>query len=262
MLPKGMKRTELSAKGRIIFPLDVSTLEEAKYYIDLLKDYVGLFKVGLELFVSLGPQILREIKRDIDSSKIFLDLKFHDIPETVRGAYRAASIHGAKFVTIHCDEGKGLLEAVVKEKADRTTKILGVTLLTSLNVDSLKEMGFSPGLTPKDIVMLRANIAKEAGCDGVVCSPLEAGAVKERFGPDFIVVTPGIRPSWASVKGDDQQRAAAPAEAIHNGADYIVVGRPIRSAPDPVEAAKKIAAEIEEALLKGEKIPSSSLHGV
>lgn len=249
MLQNGIKRRELSAKDRIIFPLDVSTLKEAKYYLDLLKDYVGLFKVGLELFVSIGPQILREIKRDIDQSKIFLDLKFHDIPETVRGAYRAASIHGAKFITVHCDEGKGLLETGVKESKDRT-KVLGITLLTSLNGDSLKEMGFSSELTPNDIVMLRANIAKAAGCDGVVCSPLEARAVKEKFGPDFIVVTPGIRPSWASIRGDDQRRTVTPAEAVHNGADYIVVGRPIRLASAPVEAAKRIAGEIAEALLR------------
>ncbi|MDI6793227.1 MAG: orotidine-5'-phosphate decarboxylase [bacterium] len=239
---------KLSAKDRIIFPLDVLTLKEAKYYINLLKDYVGVFKVGLELFVSVGPQILREIKSEESGVNIFLDLKFHDIPATVRGAYRAASIHGAKFITVHCDEGKGLLEAVVKGREDRTAKILGVTLLTSLNKDNLKEMGFSPELTPQDIVMLRANMAKAAGYDGVVCSGLEAHAVKEKFGPDFMVVTPGIRPAWGVIKGDDQQRSVTPTEAIRNGADYIVVGRPVRLAKDPVKAAQEIAEEIEEAL--------------
>ncbi len=238
---------KLSAKDRIIFSLDVLTLKEAKYYIELLKDYVGLFKVGLELFVSVGPQILREIKTEGCQSNIFLDLKFHDIPETVRGAYRAASIHEPKFITVHCDEGKGFLEAVVKERKNRT-KILGVTLLTSLNEDSLKEMGFLPELTSQDVVMLRANMAKAAGCDGVVCSGLEARAVKKFFGPDFIVVTPGIRSSWVSIKDDDQRRTVTPTEAVRSGADYIVVGRPIRLAKDPVKAAKEIAREIEEAI--------------
>ena len=240
---------DLSAKERIIFPLDCQTLEEAEYYVTLLKGYVGLFKIGLELFVRVGPEALKRIRAisGVDQKNIFLDMKFHDIPETVRGAYRAASIHGASFVTVHCDEGRRLLETVAKEDISGT-RVLAVTLLTSLDRDSLIELGYSPDMTPGKIVLRRAEIALNAGCDGVVCSGLEARAIKDRFGADFIVVVPGIRPSWSLVKDDDQRRIITPAEAMRNRADYVVVGRPIREASDPVAAAIKIAEEIDGVL--------------
>ncbi|MBI5183847.1 MAG: orotidine-5'-phosphate decarboxylase, partial [Nitrospinae bacterium] len=242
----------LSAKERIIFPLDCSTLKEAEYYVAILKDYVGLFKIGLELFVSVGPEAIRRIKAisGVDQGNIFLDMKFHDIPETVRSAYQAASIHGVSFVTIHCDEGRRLIETMVGEviKGSRT-RVLAVTLLTSIDKNSLIMLGYPPDITPKEIVLLKAELAKEAGCDGVVCSGLEAHLVKERFGPDFIVVVPGIRPLWSKVRDDDQRRIVTPSEAVRKGADYVVVGRPIREASDPVTAAIKIAEEIEDALL-------------
>jgi orotidine-5'-phosphate decarboxylase len=237
-----------SPQDYLIFPLDVSTYDEAVRYVDLLKDHVGIFKVGLELFVGAGPKIL-EVIRDRSEAGIFLDLKFHDIPATVKGAFLAASTYGITFTTVHCDEGKGLLRAVV-ENNPSGTKILAVTVLTSLDSEALEELGYQEKYVShiSELVLLKAKMAKEAGCAGVVCSGLEVEAVKSELGRDFIAVTPGIRPSWSLVGGDDQKRIITPQQAIKRGADYIVVGRPIRASQNPVEAADKVLAEIETAI--------------
>lgn len=232
---------------RIIFPLDVPSLDEAKKYIHLLKDHVGVFKVGLELFVSEGPNVLKVI-RDETHAKIFLDLKFHDIPETVRRAQKATNVHGADFITVHCDEGTNLLKAVVGSAKDKT-RVLGITVLTSLSKEDLIASGLKKELQdPLKLALHRAEIAEKSGCAGVVCSGKEVKAIKEKFLNDFIVAVPGVRPSWSKISNDDQSRITTPYEAINNGADYIVVGRPIRNADNPLEAAKKIAAEIAKAL--------------
>jgi len=237
-----------SPKDYLIFPLDVAAYEKAIEYVDLLKDHVGIFKVGLELFVGVGPKILDAI-RDRSEAGIFLDLKFHDIPATVKGAFLAASAYGITFATVHCDEGKGLLRTVV-EHNPAGTKILAVTVLTSLDSEALKQLGYQEKYVSHiaELVLLKAKIAKEAGCAGVVCSGLEVEAVKASLGKDFIAVTPGIRPSWSALSKDDQKRIITPYQAIKRGADYIVVGRPIRASKDPVEAAQKILAEIEAAI--------------
>ena len=237
-----------SPKDYLIFPLDVPTYEEAIRYVELLQGHVGLFKVGLELFVSVGPKILRAI-RDRSGSGIFLDLKFHDIPATVKNAFMAASTYGAIFTTVHCDEGKGLLRSVV-ENNPSGTKILAVTVLTSLEGKDLKELGYIDRYVNDltELVMLKARMAKEAGCSGVVCSGLEVEKVKAELGKDFLAVTPGIRPTWSLVGKDDQKRIITPYQAIKRGADYIVVGRPIRSAEKPIEAAKRVLDEIEMAI--------------
>ena len=235
------------SKDRIIFPLDFPDIDSARKYIEILRDNIGLFKVGLELFVKEGPSILSIIKKE-GRAKIFLDLKFHDITETVKGAMKSANALGAEFITVHCDEGRRLLESAV-ESASGKTKVLGVTVLTSLSGESLKEIGMREEFQdPLKLVLHRARIAKSAGCAGVVCSGLEASFVRKEFGKDFIIVTPGIRPSWSVIKNDDQQRIVTPSDAIKAGADYIVVGRPIRTAKDPVDAVKRIEKEIEEAL--------------
>lgn len=234
----------LSPQERIIFALDVPDLSEAIKYIDLLKGHVGVFKVGLELFVSSGPEVVRALSAR-SGEGIFLDMKFHDIPETVKGAMRSASRLGAEFVTVHCDEGRGLLKAVIEGNTSGA-KVLGVTVLTSLSRRDLAEIGIDPKYGPEDLVLHRARLARLAGCNGVVCSGLEAGAVKREFGPDFIVVTPGIRSTGDEV--GDQKRVTTPYQAIYNGADYIVVGRPIRKAADPVKAAGLIAEDIGKAL--------------
>lgn len=240
-------RTATKPHDRIIFPLDFPNYEVAKEYVQLLKEHVGLFKVGLELFVSEGPKVLQTIA-SIAPTKVFLDMKFHDIPETVSAAQRAANVHGAEFITVHCDEGPRLLESVVGSVSNGT-KILAITVLTSLSAEDLKGIGISKELQdPLKLVLHRAKMAKDAKCSGVVCSGREARAVKEKFGKDFIVVVPGIRPEWSCVKNDDQTRITTPYSAIVNGADFIVVGRPIRTASDPTEAADKIAEEVEQGL--------------
>ena len=234
-------------KDLIIFPLDLSTREEAITYVNLLKNHVGLFKIGLELFISQGPDILKSI-RDAGGAGIFLDLKLHDIPATVKRAFLAASLHGPEFVTVHCDEGEKLLREVA-ENNPGNAKILAVTVLTSLNREKLKSLGYAETYTTNlsALVLLKARMAKEAGCHGVVCSGLEVGMIKKELGHELIAVTPGIRPAWSLVKQDDQERIVTPADAINNGADYVVVGRPIRDAKDPADAAKRVAEEIASA---------------
>ncbi len=232
-------------KNRIIFPLDVPDLDEALEFVEILKDDVGVFKIGLELFVKSGPRAVGAVKERTDAA-IFLDMKFHDIPETVKGAIRSASTLGVEFVTVHTEGGSALMRAVVEGSGGKT-KVLGVTVLTSLSSVDLVEAGFDPKYKDaSELVAARARLARNAGCAGIVCSGLEAGLVKKKLGKDFLVVTPGIRPKDSPP--DDQKRLTTPYEAIYNGADYIVVGRPIRNAPDPRKAASLIAEEIGKAL--------------
>ncbi|MBW2644753.1 MAG: orotidine-5'-phosphate decarboxylase [Deltaproteobacteria bacterium] len=239
----------MNAKERLIFPLDVPDSKEAEKYIKLLGNSVGFFKVGLELFVAEGPGILKMIS-ELSDAKIFLDLKFHDIPATVQKAQESANRLGAAFITVHCDEGLAVLSAAARGAA-RNTQVLAVTVLTSLGPEDLLAAGFSSEYADDltKLVLKRAALAQKAGCAGVVCSGLEAAAVKEAF-PDLVVVTPGIRPAWSVVSGDDQKRIVTPYQAIINGADYLVVGRPIRMAKDPKEAAEKTVEEIEKGLEK------------
>lgn len=235
-------------KDYIVFPLDLPSYDQAMSYVNRLKDHVGLFKVGLELFISQGPRILRSIL-DIGSAGIFLDLKLHDIPATVKRAFMAASKYRPRFVTIHCDEGEEVLRSVA-ENNPGNTKILAVTVLTSLDQKKLKELGYDEKFAHNlsALVLLKARMAKAAGCHGVVCSGLEVAAIKRELGPEFLVVTPGIRPSWSVVKKDDQKRIVTPSDAVKNGADYVVIGRPIRDAEDPADAALRVAEEIGSAL--------------
>lgn len=236
-----------TGKDYIIFPLDVSTYDEAMKYVTLLKDSVGLFKVGLELFASQGPAVLVGI-REMTNAKVFLDLKLHDIPETMRRAFLAATQYGPEFVSVHCDQGDGFLKDVAENNPGKT-KILAITLLTSLTGKNLARLGFVDEYVRdlSKLVLLRARIAKEAGCHGIVCSGHEVALIKQEMS-DIIALTPGIRPGWSVVNRDDQQRIVTPAQAVKNGADYIVVGRPIRDAEDPRGAAKRVAEEIESAL--------------
>ena len=233
------------SRDYIIFPLDVPDYDQAMKYVSLLKDHVGLFKVGLELFISQGPVILKAIY-ETAGSKIFLDLKLHDIPATMNRAFLAASTFYPEFVTVHCDAGGGFLKEVADNNPGNT-KILAVTLLTSLNRANLLRLGYKEKYTEdlSSLVLLRARLAKEAGCQGVVCSGHEVEMIKAELGKDYIAVTPGIRPAWSLVEGDDQKRVVTPRIAVEKGADYIVIGRPIRDASDPSDAAKRVAEEIE-----------------
>ena len=233
----------LKPKDRLIFALDVSSLEEVKKWVRLLKGYVGIFKVGKELFTACGPNVVDIIHKA--GGEVFLDLKFHDIPNTVARAGVAAAGLGVKMFNVHTIGGLKMMEAV-RESVDETCKrgrrpiILGVTILTSMDEKTIKQVGIQ-GSVRKRVLQL-AKLAKKAGLDGVVASPLEVKDIKKKLGKDFIIVTPGIR--MPDSKPDDQNRTMTPKQAISAGADYIVVGRPIREAKDPVEAARKILEEM------------------
>ena len=235
----------------IVFPLDVPNRDEAMRYVKLLKDDIGLFKVGLELFISEGPAILDAI-HEIAGHKVFLDLKLHDIPATMSRAFLAASRHRPVFVTVHCDQGKGILSDVGRENPGHT-KLLAITLLTSLHKEDLIRLGYTQQYIDdlSQLALLKARLAREAGCHGVVCSGHEAAMIREALGREMLIVTPGIRPAWAVVGNDDQKRIVTPAAAVERGADYVVVGRPIRDAEDPLDAAKRVADEIAGVLSQG-----------
>ena len=235
------------AKDRIIFPLDVATIEAAKKYIGWLAERVGLFKVGLELFIRCGPEIIDFIHSQT-AARVFLDLKLHDIPATVGRAMSRITDLGVAFDTVHVAENRRMLEAAVEGSAGKVG-VLGVTVLTSVSAKDLESAGYRPVFYDDvpQLVLQRAQQAHEAGCAGVICSGHEAGQIKERFGKDFLAVTPGIRPAWTFNAKEDQRRITTPAQAISAGADYLVIGRPIRDAEDPRQAAVRIAEEIEDA---------------
>jgi orotidine-5'-phosphate decarboxylase len=233
-----------SPSDYLIFPLDVPSEAEAERYIDLLTGHVGMFKVGLELFIQAGPAVVRRITAG--GAKVFLDLKLHDIPATVGRAMARAADLGVTLATVHCGESARMLEAAV-EGAGGRIDVLVVTVLTSVSAEDLRGAGFKERYVKQveDLVVHRAETARAAGCAGVVCSPLEVRGIKSRFGKDFLGVTPGVRPSLEAVAGDDQQRVATPETAVADGADYLVIGRPIRDAADPVAAADRIAQSLE-----------------
>uniref|UniRef100_A0A7C5AKR6 Orotidine 5'-phosphate decarboxylase n=1 Tax=Desulfobacca acetoxidans TaxID=60893 RepID=A0A7C5AKR6_9BACT len=248
----------MAAKKRLIFPLDVPHREQAMAWVEKLRNEVGLFKVGLELFLGEGPKFLEDLA-EMAPEGYFLDLKLHDIPTTVQGALRQL-VRGARFTTVHVDQGRKALKATVDALKERVA-VLGVTVLTSLTPADLVAQGIDPRYAtdpPIELVLLRAGLAYEAGCAGVVCAGSEARAVKEKFGDDFLVVCPGIRPSGAPVPADDQRRIMTPYEAIQAGADYVVVGRPIRLAPDPVARAREVVADIARGLAERPSPPKES----
>lgn len=232
----------MSPQNRLIFALDVPGKKEAKHYAKVLEGVVGCFKIGLELFISEGPDIVKMIQ-DQSAANIFLDLKLHDIPATVRGALRSAKKLGVRYITIHSTEGEEILETAQEVKGSGL-EVLAVTVLTSTSASSLASLGIREDINAAALVLDRAIRAQNSGCAGVVCSGEEAKLVKSKCGGDFKIVVPGIRPEWARVSGDDQNRIATPSQAIEDGADMIVVGRPIRDANDPREAAQKIIEEI------------------
>jgi orotidine-5'-phosphate decarboxylase len=225
--------------GRIIFAIDTANADTALQWVDRLKPAVDFFKVGLELFVAAGPSIVARIKdRGV---RLFLDLKFHDIPNTVAGAVAEASRLGADIINVHAGGGLKMLKAAA-EAAHKNgdAKIIGVTVLTSLDQVALGEVGVPD--EPRTQVLRLAGLCRQAGLDGVVCSPREIEALRADFGKDFLIITPGIRPGDSGT--DDQVRIATPEEAIAAGSNYLVIGRPISGAKDPVAAAEKIAASI------------------
>jgi len=236
------------ASDYIIFPLDVPTIDDAKRFVELLADDVGLFKVGLELFIRSGPEIIEFIHSN-SAARVFLDLKLHDIPATVGRAMARIADLGVAFATVHVGEKRRMLEAAVEDSRGEVG-VLGVTVLTSVSTQDLKSAGYRKDLYDDmpGTVIQRAQLAYAAGCAGVICSGLEVQRIKKEFGKDFLAVTPGIRPAQKVAANEDQTRISTPAQAIANGSDYLVIGRPIRDAVDPEQAAERIAAEIEQAL--------------
>jgi orotidine-5'-phosphate decarboxylase len=218
-------------KEKILLVLDVSSRGEAMQLVRPLYEHVGMFKVGMQLFTAAGPSLVREIA-DL-GGKVFLDLKFHDIPNTVTHAVLEAAKLGVSLMTIHAAGGRVMMETVAKELQDqfgnRKPMVVAVTVLTSLNDAGLAEVGIARPMAQQVVSM--AKLAQECGIDGVVCSPQEIQRVRQAAGPDFKIVTPGIRmPGQAA---NDQQRLATPREALTAGADYIVVGRAVTAAKDP-----------------------------
>jgi orotidine-5'-phosphate decarboxylase len=236
----------MKAKERIILALDVPRYDEAMDIVRTFKDHIDIFKIGLELFTSAGPRIVEDI--NAMGKKIFLDLKFHDIPNTVSKSALAVAKLGVFMFNVHTFGGSEMMKEASKsllryseENNLPRPKLIGVTVLTSIDNKTLRDdIGVEADMP--DQVRHLASLANEAGLDGVVASPEDAADLRARFGDDFLIVTPGIRPSWSAM--DDQKRASTPQAALKNGASYLVIGRAITSAPDPLNALKKIEDEI------------------
>jgi len=228
----------MNARDRLIVALDVPEADAARALVDRLSGAVGLFKVGSQLFTAAGPDFVHEIVAR--GEKVFLDLKFHDIPNTVAGAVASASRLGVSLLDVHGLGGRAMIEAAVGALPAMGTRLLAITVLTSHDEDTLGEIGVNGPMA--ESVRRLAVLAKDAGADGVVASPHEVAFIREACGTGFLIVTPGIRPAGAAA--GDQARAATPAAALAAGADYLVVGRPITAAADPRAAADAIVGEM------------------
>ena len=232
--------------NRILLALDVDSAHEATTLAHSVRGAVGGFKIGKQLFTAEGPQVVRALAERGD--RVFLDLKFHDIPNTVAGAVASAVTTGAWMVNVHASGGRKMMRAAADAAANTAARIgrerpvvIGVTVLTSLDQAQLRETGVSAGLL--DHVVHLATLAQQSGLDGVVASPHEIAAIRRACGPDFLIVTPGIRPRTGQLAKDDQSRTMGPAEAIAAGASYLVIGRPITAACDPRAAAEDLARQ-------------------
>jgi orotidine-5'-phosphate decarboxylase len=235
--------TREEAREKIIFALDVNEFSDVERWASLLSGHVGMFKVGKQLYTACGPAAVRMIQKH--GGEVFLDLKYHDIPNTVAMAGLEAARLGVKLFNLHALGGYDMMATTAEALrrafpgADRP-KLLAVTVLTSSTEETLRGVGIEE---PVDALVVRlAKLAKSAGVDGVVASPREVPLIREACGPEFLTVTPGIRPAFASV--DDQKRIMTPAEAVQAGSHYMVIGRPISAAADPVAAAEMIIDEM------------------
>ena len=231
---------------RILIALDVSSADDALRLADKLRGTVGGYKIGSQLFTAEGPQVVRSLVKNGD--RVFLDLKFHDIPNTVAGAVTSACELGVWMMNVHAGGGEKMMRAA-REAADLTADanlmrplLIAVTVLTSMDAPTLRSIGVES--TPMEQVIRLARMSKSAGLDGVVASPLETEAIRDACGPDFLIVTPGIRGGAAASGPDDQSRTSTPAGAIAAGSSYLVIGRPITAAADPREAALRIGEEM------------------
>jgi len=240
VLEKTVSPRLLTARERLIVALDVSTANSARELVARIGDQAGMYKVGLQLFTAEGPSLVRALV--VAGHRVFLDLKIHDIPNTVSHAVKSAVDSAACMLTVHASAGRASLRAAVDAAAGRLA-ILGVTVLTSFSDDDLRETG-----VPSDVarqVSHLASLSKAVGCAGIVTSPRETALARKLLGPGMAIVNPGIRPLGSGK--DDQERTATPADAILAGASHIVVGRPITKAEDPARAAAQIVLEMEQA---------------
>ena len=233
-------------KNPLIIALDVNTMEEAELLVDTLAPYAGGFKVGMQLYNSAGPEVLHRLRAK--KATVFVDLKFHDIPNTVAGATRVLTRLGAAILNVHAAGGRDMMRAAADAARDEAARanikpplVVAVTVLTSISQEVFNNQIGLPGSIEERVVAW-ALLAKEAGLDGVVASPREIAAIRKNCGKDFIIITPGVRPAGAAA--DDQKRTMTPGEAIGLGATYLVVGRPVTAASDPVSAARGILEEI------------------
>lgn len=249
-MTKTMLSRNSSPREKLIFALDVGEdLTEALLWVDRLAGHVGLFKIGKEAFTHFGPEIVYQVQQR--GGDVFLDLKFHDIPNTVARAAEAATGLGVSMFNIHASGGRKMMEEAVSSTRIFSDKkgfpmpvILAVTILTSLNDDDLKEIGFRG--TTRESVLGLARMAQDAGVHGVVASPQDIDGLRAACGQDFLIVTPGIRGAGAAQ--DDQKRTLSPLEAVSLGADYLVIGRPIRLASDPAGEADAIVSEMVQGM--------------
>lgn len=228
--------------AELIVALDVNTKEEAVAKVKAIGDSVDFYKIGLELFTAEGPDVVKAVK-DL-GKRIFLDLKFHDIPRTVERAVKSGAKLGVDLMTIHSVGGKAMIQAAAQAAAEfgaAAPKILAVTVLTSLDQSDLEDVGIK-GRTPAEQVEAMARFAIDNGANGLVCSPKEVGNLSKMLKAGTLFITPGVRPAGAAV--GDQKRVATPADAVRDGSTHLVVGRPILAAEDPVAAAKAIRAEM------------------
>jgi orotidine-5'-phosphate decarboxylase len=230
---------KIVARDRLMFALDVPSAVEADRLLDRLQGHLTFVKVGLELYTAAGPEMVKRIVER--GMRVFLDLKFLDIEETVRRATSRVAAMGVEFLTVHAN--RKALTAAVEGRDGSSLKLLAVTVLTNFDGNDLREMGIQR--TVQDLVTARALLASEVGCDGVVASGEEATALRQTVGPNFTIVTPGVRPTGKGV--DDHARATTPTQTIAAGADYLVIGRPIRDAADPAATVAAILAEMQAA---------------
>jgi orotidine-5'-phosphate decarboxylase len=232
------------SQAPLILALDVSSKEEALRWVRLLRNDISVFKVGMQLFYQEGPQIVRRIQDE--GGEVFLDLKLHDIPNTVGHACMSLASLNAMFLTIHTSGGLAMMEAAQAAMQDSNTKLLGITALTSLDQETLKAVYPDLRQSPAEWALHLAKLANQAGLYGVVCSAQENPTMRKHLGTSFCLVNPGIRPEGAAVQ--DQKRIVTPKEAMQSGANYLVVGRPILKAPDPQAMVAELLQEIGHAI--------------
>ncbi len=235
-----MNPAEINARERLIIALDVPSAQEALSLVRELSRDISFFKIGLELFTAAGPDVVRAVIAT--GAQVFLDLKLHDIPNTVGKAVTAAAALGVRMLTLHLSGGRHMLEAAAAVNHGKVL-LLGVTVLTSSDEAALRETGVASSVEAQAVRL--AKLGAVAGLGGLIASPHEVRALRSAVGPTMTIITPGVRPRWAAA--NDQERFTTPAEALANGADYLVIGRPVTAHHDPREAVQKIIAELNNA---------------